>query len=364
MRIRTRLPLTISLLSAALLLAGCEPAPIAQPDPDRSRPANLFKVRSAEAGLQRQFPATVEAWRSASLAFRVPGTLEQLPAQAGLEVKQGDLLAQLDTTDYRRVLEEREARFELADIRYQQQASLLARNYTSEVSLDEARAELKAARAALNIARDNLGYTRLHAPFSGIISQLQTENFQQVQAQQPVLMLQDESRLDIRFGAPESIISRLRPDLEPNGDICGQVRFTSHPAHEFTACYAEHEVVSDSRTRSYEVVFRMDRPEVFTAHSGMSVEMNVDLAPLLQPQAITGLPVPVGAVFMRDQQHWVWRLDHEDRARRVPVTPLQVRGSLMLIDADLNSGDQLVAAGISEVRDGMKLHPILQERGL
>ncbi|MBV0933450.1 efflux RND transporter periplasmic adaptor subunit [Marinobacterium weihaiense] len=363
---RTRPPFVPALLMVwlVMLLGGCDAAQETPPKAERSRPAQLFTVRNADAAMQREFPATVQAWRSASLAFRVPGTLEALPAQAGQEVSQGQLLARLDSTDYRRVLDEREARFELARIRYRQQESLLARNYTSEVSLDEARAELKAAQAALNIARDNLGYTRLEAPFSGVISRLQTENFQQVQAQQPVLLLQDESRLDIRFGVPESIISRLRPDLEPNDDICGQVRFTAHPAHEFTACYAEHEVVSDNRTRSYEVVFRMERPEAFPAHSGMSVEMKVNLAPLLQPVSQPGLPVPVGAVFMRDGYHWVWRLDADSRARALAVTPLQVRGSLMLIEAELSPGDQLVAAGVSRVREGMRLHAIPRERGL
>ncbi len=357
-------PLAGLLSLAAMLLSGCEPAPEARPVRELSRPASLYTIPAIDAGLQRQFPATVEAWRSATLAFRVPGTLEQLPAQAGMEIDKGELLAQLDSTDYRRILAEREARFELARIRFDQQQSLLARNYTSEVNLDEARAELKAARAALDIARDNLGYTRLHAPFGGTVSRLQTENFQQVQAQQPVLLLQDESQLDIRFAVPESIISRLRTDLEPNGDICGQVRFTAHPTHEFTACYAEHESVSDAYTRTYEVVFRMPRPEAFPTHTGMSVEFSVDLVPLLQPLASEGLPVPVGAVFMRDSKHWVWRLDADSRARRLEVTPVQIRGAHMLVSGDLTPGDQLVAAGVSQVREGMKLHPIPQERGL
>lgn len=359
--------LTGLLIASALLLGGCDQpvsSEAATHPQERSRPARLYQIPAADSGLQRQFPATVEAWRSASLAFRVPGTLEQLPAQAGQEVKQGELLAQLDTTDYRRMLAEREARFELAQIRFNQQQSLLARNYTSEVNLDEARAELKAARAALDIARDNLGYTRLLAPFSGTVSRLQTENFQQVQAQQPVLLLQDESRLDIRFGVPESIVSRLRPDLNPNGEICGQVRFTAHPKHEFTACYAEHESVSDLRTRTYEVVFRMPRPQSFPAHTGMSVEMSVDLAPLLITEQTDGIPVPVGAVFMREGRHWVWRLDGDSRARALAVTPVQLRGELMLVSGELATGDRVVAAGVSQVREGMALHPIQQERGL
>ncbi len=366
MSVQSRLAIvTMATVVFALSLSGCDRSTGASDSPVmQSRPAKLYEVHNPAAALQRNFPATVEAWRTASLAFRVPGTLEQLPAQAGMEVARGDLLAQLDRTDYQRVLSEREARFELALIRFKQQESLLSRNFTSEVSLDEARAELKAARAALDIARDNLRYTRLEAPFSGTLSQLQTENYQQVQAQQPILMLQDERYLDIRFAVPESIISQLRADLEPSEAICGQVRFAAHPQHAFDACYAEHEVISDQRTRTYAVVFRMEQPSLFPAHSGMSVEMSVDLAPLIQPMSGAGVPVPVGAVFMRDQQHFVWHLDQEGRARALAVKPLEVRGQWMLVSADLLPGDRLVAAGTSKVRDGMPLHPITRERGL
>jgi RND family efflux transporter MFP subunit len=348
-----------------LFLAGCDQAANSRETAaEQSRPAKLYEVKDPQRELKRNFPATLEAWRTASLSFRVPGTLEQLPAQAGLEVAEGALLAQLDDTDYQRILSEREARYELAQIRFKQQESLLSRNYTSKVSLDEARAELKAARAALDIARDNLRYTRLHAPFSGTVSRLQTENFQQVQAQQPVLLLQDERYLDIRFAVPESIISQLRPDLEPDQSVCGQVRFTAHPDEAFEACYAEHEVVSDQRTRAYEVVFRMEQPRLFPVHSGMSVEMSVDLAPLVQPLNGEGIPVPVGAVFSRGEEHFVWRLDQDSRAKALAVKPLQVRGQMMLVSAELAPGDRLVAAGTSQVRDGMLLHAIIRERGL
>ncbi len=355
----------VAMLVFALALSGCDDAPVAShPSIIQSRPAKLYEVRDPTTELRRTFPATVEAWRTASLAFRVPGTLEQLPVQAGMEVTRGDLLAQLDSTDYQRLLSEREARFELARIRFKQQESLLARSFTSEVSLDEARAELKAARAALEIARDNVRYTRLEAPFTGTLSHLQTENYQQVQAQQPILRLQDERYLDIRFAVPESIISQLRADLEPSREICGQVHFAAHPEHAFDACYAEHEVVSDQHTRTYEVVFRMEQPELFPAHSGMSVEMSVDLAPLVQPLDGKAVPVPAGAVFMRDTEHFVWRLDQDGRARALAVIPLEVRGQLMLVSADLLPGDRLVAAGTSKVREGMPLHPITRERGL
>jgi multidrug efflux pump subunit AcrA (membrane-fusion protein) len=72
----------------------------------------------------------------------------------------------------------------------------------------------------------------------------------------------------------------------------------------------------------------------------------------------------VGAVFSRGEEHFVWRLDQDSRAKALAVKPLQVRGQMMLVSAELAPGDRLVAAGTSQVRDGMLLHAIIRERGL
>ncbi len=89
--------------------------------------------------------------------------------------------------------------FDLAKIQHDQARKLLKKKLSSQLQYDQAAAELKSARAALDHARDNLQYTRLVAPFDGIVARVDAENYQAIQAKVPIIQLQDDERLDIRF---------------------------------------------------------------------------------------------------------------------------------------------------------------------
>ena len=213
----SRTILISSLLVATLILSACEKAATspAEVSIENARPAKVVPVISAGVSLLRTYPGTIEASKRAELAFRVGGQLSELPAQAGLRVKQGDLLARLDEAEYRNTFEERQARFDLAKIQHDQASKLLQKKLSSQLKYDQAAAELKSARAALEQARDNLQYTRLVAPFDGIVARVDVENYQAIQAKAPVIQLQDDTQLDIRFSVPESLISQMKRVDDP-----------------------------------------------------------------------------------------------------------------------------------------------------
>jgi hypothetical protein len=168
---------------------------------------------------------------------------------------------------------EREAQLALAQVRYDQAPTLQAKKLAGQIELDEARAELDVARALRNAARDQVAYTRLTAPFDGMVTWVSAENHQTVQARVPVLQLQDNDQLEVHFSVPESLISRLIRIRDPNdlGDYCGEVRFASHPGETFRACHKEFQAVPDPLTRTYPVVFALDPIEAFSVLPGMSV---------------------------------------------------------------------------------------------
>ena len=78
------------------------------------RPVKIYQVHSAEAIMMRKFPAKVHSAERAELAFRVPGELQSLPAKAGTDGKRGTVLATLDPSEYQIQLNDRKARYQLA----------------------------------------------------------------------------------------------------------------------------------------------------------------------------------------------------------------------------------------------------------
>lgn len=361
--------ITISaLMFAAFLLSACNEMGAEPPKQgiEMARPAKIVPVLSTGVSLMRTYPGTLEASERADLAFRVGGQLSELPAQAGLRVKKGDLLARLDAADYQNTFEERQARFDLAQIQHDQAKKLLEKNVTSQLQFDQTVSELKSARATLDRARDNLRYTRLLAPFDGIVARVDVENHQAIQAKTTVIQLQDDRQLDIRFSVPESVISQMKRVEDPKliAGICGTVRFASHAELSYRACHNEHESIPDPLTRTYTAVFSLDKVTDFAALPGMTASVELDLSEFMLDEVDGGLLVPVEGVFEQEGKKWVWRVDSEMRARRIPVGVGRFEGSALEITAGLEVGQRIIAAGVSYVREGLLVKPMVKERGL
>lgn len=347
-------------LGLALALWGCSDEP--QQDAPMPQPVKLQVVDGGDGAL-RHYPGKVVATEGSELAFRVSGQLERFPVRAGEQVKKGQLLAALDPSDFRNQLADRQAQYDLAESQYQRGISLRDRGVISEAQFDEIEAKRRQAQAALSLARDNVNYTRLKAPYGGTVARTEVENYQFVQAKQPILYLQGDKNIDIEFAVSERFLANLKKDGE---DYQPELRFEGAPDKVFKASYKEHEASADDRTQTYIITLTMPNPEGILVLPGMSVDVAIDLSQIMRKT--TAWPqVPVEAVFNpdgKDSAH-VWRFNPEDgTVSAVPVTLGQVIGNGVEITAGLETGDKVVSAGVHHLKEGQEVRELVKERGL
>ena len=340
-------------------LAGCE-EPAQQPE-SAPVPVKLVTVdRSGDSG--RRYPGRVVATERSQLAFRVSGQLVELPVKDGQRVEKGTLLARLDPQDFENELERSRADAELAGKNYQRGRALAERGVIADSELDELSTRYRQAQAALKLARDNLSYTRLVAPYDGVVASTEQENHQFVQAQEPVVNLQSSATIDVRFSVSQSFISRAAP-LDRN--FQPEVVFPGLPDQRFPAVYREHEARSGS-TQAYAVVVTLPTPEALAVLPGMSAEVWVDESRLSNGGRARAR-VPVGAVFNQDGQEGarVWRLDPEAGTVHAKSVMLgEVTGAGVEILDGLKPGDQVVSAGVHRLEEGQEVRELTRERGL
>jgi len=189
------------------------------------QPVKLYTVNGDGAGQLRHYPGRVVATEGSQLAFRVSGQLVKLPVRAGEQVKKGQLLAALDPADFNNQLADRQAQYDLAESQYQRGISLRERGVISEAQFDELQARRRQARAALSQARDNVEYTRIKAPYEGTVARTEVENYQFVQAKEPILYLQGDDNIDIEFAVSE----RSQPDFQGQLQGARSQRRCPHP---------------------------------------------------------------------------------------------------------------------------------------
>ena len=105
------------------------------------RPAIISEVTGFSGSNVRTFPGLIEANKKTDLAFRVAGQLTKLPVKAGASVKKGQLLAQLDSTDYQNAYDDRIAKLNLARTQHKQTTTLFKKRYASQAEVDSVTAQ-------------------------------------------------------------------------------------------------------------------------------------------------------------------------------------------------------------------------------
>ncbi len=348
------------------LLPGCsdnaEPlAPVA------AYPAKLHQISPVSHGQFRRFPAQVQAAERAPLAFRVNGELVSLPAQSGQMVKQGTVLARLDPADFQLRLDDRKARFELAQSQFRRIDDLFNQGQISRAQYDQAKAELDISKAAMATARTELSYTELRAPFAGVVAEVYADNHQPVTAGKTLVMLQAADQLEVRVQVPENLMAHLLSGA--SNQYQPEVEFEALPGQRFHAAYKEHTAQADPQTGSFTVTLAMARPAGLNVLPGMSASVHVDLQQVLSQQT-PPLLIPPQAVLQSAEQvsgsstGMVWLVNADMTLSPREVTLGQLTSEGLEIRAGLQPGETILAAGVHQAWAGMKIRPWVKERGL
>lgn len=340
--------LTYLIISVAFL-TGCKDKAPPVPEPE-SRPAKLLTVTVGNRDLLRTFPAVAEAGDKAVLAFRVPGQLTSLKVRAGQNVKQGDVLAALNPDKYSLLKKQAEANFELANVQFKRMSKLRKDQVVSEQDFDKAQANYKSASASFDQASANLGYTQLIAPYDGSVSIVNVEEFEFINANQPVMNIQTTQLLKVVFQVPDYLLSRFEYAMNRKATMT----FDSFPQESFSVQLQELDTEADPKTGSYKATMIMKRPEDVGVLPGMSGQIKI----LIPKGGVT--PIPESALFQQDGKQYVWQVNDEGITEQTLVS-LGDKGEVL---SGLNDGDLIIVSGVAEIEAGMKVREWIKERGL
>ncbi|QXW31530.1 efflux RND transporter periplasmic adaptor subunit [Aeromonas sanarellii] len=204
----------------ALLCACSEPAP----STGALRPVNTMALHYDSLRDSQRYFASVASRYEVEQAFRIGGKVLVRKVDVGQVVKEGDVLAILDDADY--LLAEEAARQRLAAAKAAawqaesdwQRLSELKKNGSVSASHEEqAHSTLLTARAAaqaearqFELARNQVNYTQLRAPISGVVTALRMETGQVVAAGQPVITLANEGKPEIVADIPENRLAEFK----------------------------------------------------------------------------------------------------------------------------------------------------------
>jgi RND family efflux transporter MFP subunit len=220
--------------------------------------------------------------------------------------------------------------------------------------LEAKRAEIKALEAAVDDAQNQLDYTVLKAPFDGTVVAKYADNFQTVQAKQPIVRLLDVSTIEVTVHVPESLIG-LAPHVKKV--IC---RFDALPGREFVGQITKIGREASHSTRTYPVTVAVDQPDDVQILPGMAAIVRAE-PPRDEDQKGDDLIVPPSAVFTDEtaqagHQSYVWVVEEDGgKVSRRAVTTGELTPVGIAVTAGLKAGNWVVTAGVHSLREGQQV---------
>ena len=343
--------------SSLILVGACEQeAPVEQAEV--ARPIKMMSIGEGAASRTLEVPGSVSAAQSADLSFEVSGRMLARIVEEGQTVEAGEVVAKLDSRDYVAQRNGARARRDTAKADYDRYRKAYEKEAVTEQQVSHSKAQLDISQAELDIAEKALQDTELRAPFGGRIARRLVDDFANVRVKQPVLVIQDESSLELRVAVAERDWARGNTGIardELTRRINPRVEVASLRGRFFPAYVKELSNSADPVTRTYEVTFGFESPTDVNVSPGMTGKVIVDL--YTQNRAEGGAPVsvPSNAVAADvDGNPFVWVVDPATtRVAKRAVEPGELSGSMMPILNGLSGGDVIAVSGVNSLTDGM-----------
>ena len=357
-----RLALT-TLFVGTSLLGGC--AEEAPPAEISSRPVKMYTVEGPGDQAIRNFPGSVDATQRADLSFRVSGQLQEILVRQGENVIKGQTLARLDPTDFKIVLEDRQATFDNAERNFQRAKELIKDGNISKLDYDRMEADFRTASAALTAAKQDLDYTELRAPFSGTVSRREVEVFEEVIGKQVIFRFANMAQMDIAIDLPEAFVRSIRPkeddfeagqSLEQEGEnVTALASFEGREDTSFTLKIKEVATKADPQTQTFTVTFTMPQPDDFRVLPGMTANVLVDFSKIIALEYSKW--VPISAVQANEGlDARVWKLNPADMTVHSHAVQIgRMSGDRVEVLNGLSGGEEIVSVGAAYLSEGMKV---------
>lgn len=338
------------LTSVGLLACACgggtgSEAAVADPAPRLASVVTLEVVpRPVTARIE--LAADLLPLRRATLAAEIPGTVEQVRVDLGDAVREGEVLARIDTRTVAQQVAEAEAVHRQSADRAQRAEKLFERRSITRQALIDAQASLEIAAARLASARIALDKSGVRAPWAGRVASRSVEVGDYVAPGQPLLELVQVDRLKVRAAASAGDV----PELRVGAPVT--VTVDSLPGERFAGRIVRLGAELDAATRTLEVEAELPNLDG-RLQPGLFGRLSVPLREL--PDALL---VPLAAVLDLEDGRALYVVE-DGRAHRRRVELGRVLGDRVVVTSGLEGGERVVVRGQGRVAEGQ---PVEEER--
>jgi RND family efflux transporter MFP subunit len=354
--VKTSLPPTLVAVCVAAALAGCSH----QPPPEPLRAVRTVQIRYDKTRDTDRYFGAVQARYEVDQAFRVGGKVMSRKVDVGQKVRQGEVIAVLDDTDYKLAVEAAQQQVAAAQAQARQAQSdrerLNALKVDGSVSPSDdekaqsnaqtTRATAEAEARKLELARNRLEYTTLRASQDGVVTSVRFEVGQVVAEGQPIVSIAKEQEPEIVVNVPEDRLASFKSSRF-------KATLMSAPDDSFEVTLRELSPQAASTTRTFRARLKPATPRPLPL--GASATLLVE-HPIAQSGAAA---IPASAITQDKGQPAVWVVrpaggEPVGTVQLLDVSVHAYRNDEVLVSGPA-AGELVVTAGVQKMAPGLKV---------
>jgi len=287
-------------------------------------------------------PGSVESWTNLELISKIAGTIEEVLVREGDAVKKDDVIARIESDDYRIALERARAAFKLAKADYERDKSVYAKGVIPTAELDARETNMQTAKADLDNAELMFERCTISAPMDGMVRRMDAKIGLYLTVGDPIGSLLQIDKVKAVIGIPESDVTAVR--------LLDNVEVTIQALEDKKVTGRRYFISSSPETaaRLYRLELEIDNPghEILP---GMFVRANI-----VKQQKDNAVAIPFYSVISRKDQQFVFVEKDGTVEKRYVQTGIMERW-MVEITKGLKVGERIVVEGHRDVEDGRKV---------
>lgn len=292
---------------------------------------------------------SLAAVHEVTLAPQLPGRVTKISFESGADVKQGDLLVQLDDAVEQGDLLTYQAQARLAEANLRRNRTLARSDFATQATLDQYQSQLDQARGLIARTEAQIAQKKILAPFSGRLGVRQIDIGQYLQAGTPVVTLTDLDMLYANFTLPE----QNRGSVAPGQKVL--VRVDAFPKRVFEAEITAIEPQIDPQTRTMKVQATLANPDRVLL-PGMYANARIVLPPM---QDVVTVPETAVDYSAYGESVYVIREDGQTEDGKPKLKAVQTfvetgtrQNGMVAVLKGLKPGDRVVMSGQVKLHNG------------
>jgi membrane fusion protein, multidrug efflux system len=347
----------VALLLAAGLLGGCKPAAVSLAAPTSEPTLEVTTTNTFRGPIIRyvSLPGTIKAYQEATLYAKVAGYLKTIAVDKGDRVKEGAALAEIEAPELIADRAKSKAEVEVASIDYKRvsESQSKAPDLVTAQTVDNARGRFEIAKANLERTETLLNYSKIVAPFAGIVTRRMVDPGAFIPAatsgssaqNAAILSLSDFSRVRVQVAVPEVEAALVKVGQPVKVIVEGL------PGRSFEGKVSRFSYVLDENTRTMLVEAEMPNPYL-DLRPGMYATVKIGVE-----QKGDSLLLPVEAVGTEKAGAFAYTLA-DNKVKKTRVQTGFNDGVNVEILSGLTPGQRVVVLGKRQLADGQAIKPL------